>query len=128
MLNTQNVNYNFMPGLLSNYKKYILYLIIGIIATYGIIWITTRKPQIPAEYRIAIDTLNKSNARLQAKQKQLDSTIQVYNAKIDELDIKIGNIKHKTTIIREYYNELSQTVNTYTPTQVDSFFKSRYSY
>jgi hypothetical protein len=117
-----------MPGLLSNYKKYILYLIIGIIATYGIIWITTRKPQIPAEYRIAIDTLNKSNARLQAKQKQLDSTIQVYNAKIDELDIKIGNIKHKTTIIREYYNELSQTVNTYTPTQVDSFFKSRYSY
>ena len=62
------------------------------------------------------------------KQKQIDSVIQAYNSKIGELDIKISNIKEKTTIIKEYYHEVSQAADKFTPNQVDSFFKSRYNY
>jgi hypothetical protein len=117
-----------MLELLSKYKKQIAYIIVGLFLLYGIIWVTTRKPQIPAEYKAAIDSLNKANAILAAEQKKLDSTITTYETKVDEVDIQIDNIKEKTTIVKEYHHEVIQQVNHYDATQVDSFFKSRYNY
>jgi hypothetical protein len=128
MLNIQNANYNSMLELLNKYKKQIAYVIVGLFLLYGIIWITTRKPQMPAEYKAAIDSLNKANAILAAEQKKLDSTITTYETKVDEVDIQIDNIKEKTTIVKEYHHEVIQQVNHYDATQVDSFFKSRYNY
>jgi hypothetical protein len=117
-----------MLELLNKYKKQIAYVIVGLFLLYGIIWITTRKPQMPAEYKAAIDSLNKANAILAAEQKKLDSTITTYETKVDEVDIQIDNIKEKTTIVKEYHHEVIQQVNHYDATQVDSFFKSRYNY
>jgi hypothetical protein len=74
-----------MLGLLNKYKKQIVYVIVGLFLLYGIIWITTRKPQIPAEYKAAIDSLTKANAALAAQQKQLDSTITVYEGEVKEI-------------------------------------------
>jgi len=128
MQNIQNANYNSMLELLNKYKKQITYVIVGLFLLYGIIWITTRKPQMPAEYKAAIDSLNKANAILAAEQKKLDSTITTYETKVDEVDIQIDNIKEKTTIVKEYHHEVIQQVNHYDATQVDSFFKSRYNY
>ena len=128
MLNIQNANYNSMLELLNKYKKQIAYVIVGLFLLYGIIWITTRKPQMPAEYKAAIDSLNKANAILAAEQKKLDSTITIYETKVDEVDIQIDNIKEKTTIVKEYHHEVIQQVNHYDATQVDSFFKARYNY
>ena len=124
----KNVDYNFMLELLNKYKKQIAYVIVGLFLLYGIIWVTTRKPQMPAEYKAAIDSLNKANAILAAEQKKLDSTITTYETKVDEVDIQIDNIKEKTTIVKEYHHEVIQQVNHYDATQVDSFFKSRYNY
>jgi hypothetical protein len=117
-----------MLELLNKYKKQIAYVIVGLFLLYGIIWVTTRKPQMPAEYKAAIDSLNKANAILAAEQKKLDSTITTYETKVDEVDIQIDNIKEKTTIVKEYHHEVIQQVNHYDATQVDSFFKSRYNY
>jgi hypothetical protein len=117
-----------MLELLNKYKKQIAYVIVGLFLLYGIIWITTRKPQMPAEYKAAIDSLNKANAILAAEQKKLDSTITIYETKVDEVDIQIDNIKEKTTIVKEYHHEVIQQVNHYDATQVDSFFKARYNY
>jgi hypothetical protein len=108
--------------------KIALIVIASIIAMYWMIRLFTPKPQIPAEYKVQLDMLNKSNADLVNKQKQIDSTIAVYNGKIGELDIKISSIKEKTTIIKEYYHEVSQAADKFTPTQIDSFFKKRYNY
>ena len=83
---------------------------------------------MPKEYKDAIDALTKANKELVERQKQIDSTIKVYNDKINQVDFQINNIKEKTTIIKEYYHEQSVAVNNYTPTQVDSFFKARYNY
>jgi hypothetical protein len=117
-----------MLELLSKYKKQIIYVIVGLFLLYGIIWITTREPQIPVDYKAAIDSLNKVNALLIEKQNQLDSTIRVYESEVKAIDTKISNIKEKTTVIKEYYHEMSQQTSHYNAVQVDSFFKSKYGY
>jgi hypothetical protein len=108
-----------------NNIKLILIVLVSLVAMYWMIRLFTPKPQMPAEYKVQLDMLNKSNSDLVAKQKQIDSTIAVYNGKIGELDVKISSIKEKTTIIKEYFHEVSQAADKFTPTQVDSFFKAR---
>jgi hypothetical protein len=110
-----------------NYKQ-IIYIILGLFLLYGIIWITIRKPQIPVELQATIDSLTNVNKQLIEHQKQIDSAIHIYEAKVKQVDYQIDNIKEKTTIIKEYYHEQSQQINTYTPTELDLFFKARYNY
>jgi len=117
-----------MLGLLNKYKKAALYVLIGLIVIYGMIYIFTPKPQMPTEYKNTLDSLAKENATLRDKQKQADSAISSYQSQIFDLDYAIGNVKEKETVIKEYYHEVSDKVNNYTPTQVDSFFKARYNY
>ena len=83
---------------------------------------------MPADLQATIDSLTNANIKLIEHQKQIDSTIKVYEAEVKEVDNQIDHIKEKTTIIREYYHEQSQAASSYTPTQVDSFFRNRYGY
>ena len=83
---------------------------------------------MPADIKATIDSLTNINKQLIEHQKQIDSTIHVYEAEVHKVDFEINNIKEKTTIIKEYYHEVSQQVNHFTSTQVDSFFKARYNY
>jgi hypothetical protein len=108
--------------------KLILIALVSLIVMYWMIRLFTPKPQMPTEYKVQLDMLNKSNSDLIAKQKQIDSTIAAYSSKIDELDTRISGIKEKTTIIKEYYHEVSQAADRFTPSQIDSFFKKRYNY
>ena len=117
-----------MLELLNKYKKQIVYVIVGLVLLYGIIWITTRKSQIPADLKASIDSLTVVNKKLMKSQEHMDSTISTYNSKIEQIDTRIGHIKSQTTIINKYYNDLGQQVDQYTPNQVDSFFKKRYNY
>ena len=124
----KDVNYNSMLGLLNKYKKQIAYVILGAIVLYGIIWVATRQPQMPAEYKATIDSLTKANATLAVQQKQLDSAIDVYETKVDKVDVQIDNIKGQTTIVKEYHHEIIEKVDHYDATDIDSFFKTRYNY
>ena len=105
-----------------------LYIIGGLLVLFGLLWITTRKPQMPADVKATIDSLTNINKQLIEHQKQIDSTIDAYKAEVKQVDNQIDHIKEKTTIIREYYHEVSQQTEQYTPTQIDSFFKNRYQY
>ena len=53
-----------MLELLNKYKKQIVYVIVGLVLLYGIIWITTRKSQIPADLKASIDSLTVVNKKL----------------------------------------------------------------
>jgi hypothetical protein len=117
-----------MLELLNKYKKQIAYTIIGLFLLYGIIWIFTRKPQMPIEYKTAIDSLTKANAILIEQQKRLDSNIKVYETKVEKIDFELNNIKEKTTIVKEFHHEIIERVGHYDSKQIDSFFKSRYNY
>jgi len=111
-----------------NFFKYALYGVIGLFALYGLIFIITAKQNMPTDIKATIDSLNAVNKQLIERQKQIDSTIAVYEAEVNQIDNQVDNIKEKTTIIREYYHEIGQQAAQYTPTQVDSFFKARYNY
>jgi len=128
MMNQLNLMMKINFKIIKSYIKPALYTVAGLIVLYFIILLATRKPQIPIEYKNAIDSLTKANAALQQKQIKLDSTITSYENKVDQVDIQIDNIKEKTTIVKEYHHEVIQQVNHYDATQVDSFFKARYNY
>ena len=106
----------------------ILVAISGVIFLYLFILLVTPKPGIPSDIKATIDSLTAVNKQLIERQKQIDSTIAVYEAEVDQIDNQVDNIKEKTTIIREYYHDAGQQADKYTPTQVDSFFKARYNY
>jgi hypothetical protein len=110
-----------------NYKT-ILIVIGSLILLYGVIWLSIHKPQMPSDIKATIDSLTNANKALIEHQKQIDSTIHVYEAEVHKVDFEINNIKEKTTIIKEYYHDVSQQVEHYDATQVDSFFKARYNY
>lgn len=105
-----------------------LYVILGFILMYGLIWLTTPKPTMPANLKATIDSLVKVNAELTARQDFIDSTIGVYEMKADRVDVSIDNVKKKIVTMRKQYKDQVQVVSNYTPTQVDSFFKARYNY
>lgn len=75
-----------------------------------------------------IDSAAKDNVDLQAKQSTLDSIAHSIDDKLNVLDGKLNKVKNKETIIREYYHDRISKPGTYTPQQVDSFFKDRYNY
>lgn len=114
--------------LIVKYKKQIVYVIVGLFVLYSIIWLATRKPQIPADLKASIDSLTLMNKKLMESQQRMDSTISTYNSKIEQIDTHISHIKSQTTIINKYYTDLGQQVDQYTPNQVDLFFKKRYNY
>jgi hypothetical protein len=117
-----------MQEYVSKYGKTALYAVGGLILMYLMIYVFTPKPQLPLEYKHALDSLNRANAELIIKQKQIDSAIASYQSQIHDLDYAISNIQTKKTEIHNHYQIINEKVGKYTPNQVDSFFKSRYNY
>ena len=108
--------------------KIIQYIAIVIIILYFAIQLLTTKREISSDFKAQLDSLQKVTVALQKQQKSYDSTILVEEEKIKELDYQIDHVKEKTTIIKEYYHEQSKAADSYTPTQLDSFFAKRYGY
>jgi len=108
--------------------KIMQYIAVGIIILYLSIQLFTTKREISSNFKAQLDSLQKVTVALQKQQKSYDSIISSEEQKIKELDYQIDNIKEKTTIIKEYYHEQSKAADSYTPTQLDSFFAKRYGY
>jgi len=116
-----------MQGLSSNIKN-IIYVTVGLVLLYGVIWLATRESKMPTEIKASIDSLTAANKKLIESQQHMNNTINSYKLKLNILDSQIDNIKNKTIIINKYYNDLGQQVDQYVPYQIDSFFKQRYNY
>jgi len=111
-----------------------LFGIIGIIVVIILVVLAVKdknvKPVSPKDEFIqnVIDSAAKDNVDLQAKQSTLDSIAHSIDDKLNILDDKLNKVKNKETIIREYYHDRISKPGSYTPQQVDSFFKDRYNY
>ena len=114
---------NWMPIV-----KIMQYIAVGIIILYLSIQLFTTKREISSNFKAQLDSLQKVTVTLQKQQKSYDSIIYSEEQKIKELDYQIDNVKEKTIIIKEYYHEQSKAADSYTPTQLDSFFAKRYGY
>jgi hypothetical protein len=123
MNKTINTIKNWLPIV-----KIIQYIAIVIIILYFAIQLLTVKREISSDFKAQLDSLQKVTVTLQKQQKSYDSTILIEEQKIKELDYQIDHVKEKTTIIKEYYHEQSKAADSYTPTQLDSFFAKRYGY
>lgn len=110
--------------------KKLLPTILTVALTAAVVWfiMSNSKPGTSVDLKAKIDSLSQLDKQFTIQQRRLDSSIHVDEEYVKNLDIKIGNIKEKITIVREYYHEVSQATSKYTPTQVDSFFKARYRY
>jgi len=117
-----------MQEYVNKYGKLVLYTIGGLVAMYLMIYVFTPKQEIPLEYKHALDSLNRANTELIAKQKQIDSAISVYKGHMDSLDLAINGLDTKKTEIHNHYQILGDKVSKYNTAQIDSFFKARYNY
>ena len=114
---------NWMPII-----KIMQYIAVVIVILYFSIQLLTTKREISIDFKAQLNSLQKVTVALQKQQKSYDSVIYSEKQKIIELDYQIDHIKEKTTIIKEYYHEQSKATDSYTPTQLDSFFAKRYGY
>ena len=73
-----------------------------------------------------IKDLSISIKAIEIKQLESDSIILAYQVDIAVLDLKIDTAKKKIIAIRKYYNDKINSLNQYTPNQLDSFFTDRY--
>ena len=108
--------------------RIIAYIIVGYLILKLLLFLILPTPKLPDDAKAKLNTIDSIVTQLEAKQKHLDSLLLQQDQVITQLNTKITTIKEKTTIIKEYYHEVSQQVDHYDPTQVDSFFKSRYNY
>jgi hypothetical protein len=90
---------------------------------------TKKEKLIEQEYiKAQIDSINKVNLELKAKQDSLDKNSKKFEDVIIQLDWKLQNVGENKTVIKEYYHEEKEKTKHYTPTQLDNFFKDRYNY
>jgi len=111
-------------------NKWVIICLCALIAAY-IFWpelFPSKKYKPDATLVHRIDSLERANSILQQQISKYDSINNILETKVFEVDTKIGNIKEKTTIIKEYYKEKKQETANFTPSQLDSFFKNRYNY
>jgi hypothetical protein len=120
----------YFPKNKSNWKTIIIPAIIAITVLFIYINIFTKKEKlIEQEYiKAQIDSINKVNLELKAKQDSLDKNSKKFEDVIIQLDWKLQNVGENKTVIKEYYHEEKEKTKHYTPTQLDNFFKDRYNY
>jgi septal ring factor EnvC (AmiA/AmiB activator) len=117
-----------MINFLKNNYKTIAKVLVGLFLLYWVIFVLTPRVGMDALEKAKIDSLNNTIKELYKEQQKLDSAIEGYNEKIDEVDNHIDKIKGQKTIVKEIYHEEINRAGNYTEPQLDSFFSTRYHY
>jgi len=111
---------------LKGHYKTILIFLGGLFLLYWVIFVLTPKVGMDASEKTKIDSLNNTIKEIYKEQQKLDSVIEGFNEKIDEVDNHIDKIKSQKTIVKEIYHEKINRAGNYTEPQLDSFFSARY--
>jgi vacuolar-type H+-ATPase subunit I/STV1 len=89
-------------------------------------FVLTPSVKMSAESKAKIDSLNANIIKYEDKNKKIDTMISVYNTEIRKIENMISNIKQEKTIIKEFYHETIISIDTFSGSQIDSFFAKRY--
>jgi vacuolar-type H+-ATPase subunit I/STV1 len=93
---------------------------------YWIMFVLTPSVKMSAESKAKIDSLNANIMKYEEENKKIDTAIAAYNTEIHKIDNIISNIKQEKTIIKEFYHETIISIDTFSRSQIDSFFTKRY--
>jgi len=105
-----------------------IYLIIFILIFLGSltkIYLDIKNDIIGMTDNRLIEINNKTNELLEL-QIDLKNKIELYDSKIDSIDNNISNIKNEKIIIKEFYHEKINSIDTFNSGQLDTFFTDRY--
>ena len=115
-------------------KVYLKYFLIGVGIILGIVILVnifTPKitlPQDTKELQKKIEDLEVNNLELIKKQIEFDSLTAQYDARIEDIENRIGDIGSSRVIIQKVYSDKITKSRTSTPSDLDTFFKQRYNY
>ena len=104
----------------------ILKILLVIFLVYWLMFVLTPSVKMSAESKAKIDSLNANIIKYEDKNKKIDTMISVYNTEIRKIENMISNIKQEKTIIKEFYHETIISIDTFSRSQIDSFFAKRY--
>lgn len=122
-----NEKKNFFEGdSFHKIKTSILYVFLSF-ATYIIYLYFTTSNELPSDVKEQLKRLDSTSCQLRKQQVKYDSLISSQEDLIKELDMRLDNIKEKTTIVKEYYVEQQKKADDFNHTQIDSFFDKRYN-
>ena len=125
----KNLPYNMVQTIknfLVNHYLTIIKVLIGLFILYLLIFFLTPRIQMSAEERAQIYSLNNVVKNIYKEQQKLDSSIDVCNKEIKQINDKISKIKCQKTIIKEIYHEEINRVDSYTDNDINRFFADRY--
>jgi hypothetical protein len=108
--------------------KYILYVIVGVVGIYWLVYLFTPKPDMSELDKYKLDQLNKDISLIIENQAKLDKQIEEYKSELGKIDSTIAGVRNQKTIIKEYYTNLGEDISKMNPSQIDSFFRKRYNY
>jgi len=116
---------NMKDFIIKNFKT-IIFIIFGLFISYWLIYVITPNVRMSAESKAKIDSLSNDIIRYEKQNRRIDTAIAEYNTEIHKIDSIINNIKQEKTIIKEFYHEKIISVDTFSKSQIDSFFAKRY--
>jgi len=125
-----------MSSILSSIQKFtchpitrrVVYMIAALSAIVCVVVLLVSIPNNDTDLKNKLKNLEDQSKQLEQRQSSYDSLIYAQHELITNLNYRIQNIKERTTIIKEYYIKEQEKVDTFTRTQIDSFFKARYKY
>jgi len=84
------------------------------------------KPLDLTRQKQQLDSISKVIHHLQSQQHKLDGVIVNHQHSIDSINISIDKTQQNILNIRSYYDNKIKNINSYTSTQLHSFFTERY--
>ena len=117
---------NKVTSFISKNYKTILFVVLGLILLYWVIYVVTPSVTMSDKEKSQIDSLNVVISNLHLENAKQDSIIVGLNKEINAVDKQIEDIKNKKTVVKKEYHEKINRVNTYTEPELDSFFSDRY--
>jgi hypothetical protein len=115
-------------------NTYLKYFLIGFGVVIGIlILVNIFTPKVVLTEDIKdlekkIEGLQANNLELIKKQIEMDSLAVEYQSRIEIIENRLVDVSTSRVIIQKIYTDKIKDAQDDTPSQVDSFFKSRYKY
>lgn len=107
-----------------------IYLVAGLAAIYGIVYLAAGKPKAYDDTLLLqkIDSLQKIAVGLQKEQQVVLKNDVVIYKNLTKLQSQVDSIRGARSAANNYHNAVNNKIRTLEGRQVDSFFKQRYNY
>lgn len=113
---------------IKKYWKTALTVILGIGVLYLVVYLATPKPKMSELDKYKLEQIDKHIEQLKKLQENLNDSLNVYEKKINEIDVKISHIKVERKEVNNYYTQKREDIQNADKRQIDSLLRKRYNF